>query len=96
MNTGLCRITVCKILQRNALNRLSPLEVEPPPQRYQHETPEDSLHLDIKKLGRLEQVGHRIIGQRTGQPRRAGWEYVHVAIDDCPLENTRLRDRQCV
>lgn len=42
------------------------------------------IHLDIKKLGRFERVGHRITGDRTGQSnsRGIGWEFVHVAIDD--------------
>jgi hypothetical protein len=42
------------------------------------------IHLDIKKLGRFERVGHRITGDRTGQgnSRGVGWEYLHIAIDD--------------
>lgn len=42
------------------------------------------IHLDIKRLGRFERVGHRITGDRTGQSksRGIGWEYVHVSIDD--------------
>ena len=46
------------------------------------------IHIDIKKLGRFSQVGHRITGDRTRQSSRrgkawgAGWEFVHVAIDD--------------
>jgi transposase InsO family protein len=42
------------------------------------------LHIDIKKLGRFDRVGHRITGDRTGQSnsRGVGWEYVHVCIDD--------------
>jgi hypothetical protein len=42
------------------------------------------IHLDIKKLGRFERVGHRITGDRTGQSnsRGIGWEFVHVCIDD--------------
>ena len=53
VNTGISRATVCRILQRNGLNRLSALEVKPPPQRYQHENPGDLLHVDIKKLRTL-------------------------------------------
>ncbi len=42
------------------------------------------IHIDIKKLGRFERVGHRITGDRTGQSnsRGVGWEYVHVCVDD--------------
>jgi hypothetical protein len=42
------------------------------------------IHLDIKRLGRFDRVGHRITGDRTGQgnSRGIGWESVHVCIDD--------------
>ena len=42
------------------------------------------IHIDIKKLGRFDRVGHRITGDRTGQSnsRGIGWEFVHVCIDD--------------
>ena len=42
------------------------------------------IHLDIKKLGKFNHIGHRITGDRTGQSnsRGVGWEYVHVCIDD--------------
>jgi transposase InsO family protein len=42
------------------------------------------IHIDIKKLGRFERVGHRITGDRAGQSnsRGVGWEFVHVCIDD--------------
>src|SRR5262249_34354764 len=41
------------------------------------------LHLDIKKLGRIGHVGHRITGDRHGQARGIGWEFAHVCVDDC-------------
>ena len=57
--------------------------------RYERARPGELIHLDIKKLGRFERIGHRITGDRRGQssPRGRpqggyGWEYVHVAIDD--------------
>ena len=52
--------------------------------RYEREHPGDMIHIDIKKLGRFERVGHRMTGDRTGQSnsRGVGWEYVHVSIDD--------------
>ena len=55
-----------------------------PVRRYERRRPGELIHLDIKKLGRFEKVGHRITGDRTGQSnsRGVGWEFVHVAIDD--------------
>lgn len=41
------------------------------------------IHIDVKKLGRIEQVGHRVHGDRAQRSRGAGWEFVHVCIDDC-------------
>ena len=40
------------------------------------------LHIDIKNLGRFEQAGHRAHGDRRRATRGAGWEFVHVCIDD--------------
>lgn len=79
---GLSRATVGRLLQRHRLNRLSALEPSEPPRRYQHEHPGDLLHLDIKKLARFRLPGHRVTGVRTKQSSGAGWEFVHVAIDD--------------
>ena len=45
--------------------------------------PGQLLHLDIKKLGRIGHIGHRITGDRRQQARGIGWECVHVCIDDC-------------
>src|SRR4029079_17657124 len=66
------------------LNQLSALEPAAPVIRYERKTPGEMIHLDIKKLGRFDRVGHRITGDRTGQSnsRGIGWEFVHVAIDD--------------
>ena len=50
--------------------------------RYEHVLPGDLLHLDVKKLGRIRGIGHRITGDRRSRARGVGWEYVHVAIDD--------------
>lgn len=80
---GVSESTVSRVLQRAGLNRLSALDPAPPVQRYTHQAPGDLLHLDIKKLGRFERPGHRVTGdRRLGQSVGAGWEYVHVAIDD--------------
>jgi transposase InsO family protein len=79
---GLSRATVARICARAGLNRLSRLEPVLPIVRYERARPGELLHLDVKKLGRILRVGHRITGQRTETHRGAGWEYVHVAIDD--------------
>jgi transposase InsO family protein len=52
--------------------------------RYERENPGELIHIDIKKLGRFDKIGHRITGLRAEQVRTrgAGWEYVHVCIDD--------------
>ena len=76
--------TVSRILRRLGLNRLSALEPADPVRRYERERAGELIHIDIKKLGKFNQVGHRITGDRTGQSnnRGVGWEYMHVAIDD--------------
>src|SRR5579862_4683483 len=82
--TGVSPATVSRILRAAKLSRAKDLEPAAPVIRYERKTPGELIHLDIKKLGRFEQVGHRITGDRTGQSnnRGVGWEYVHVAIDD--------------
>lgn len=79
---GLSVARVHRILRRLAMNRLKSLDIPPPPRRYQWENPGDLLHIDIKKLGRFRQPGHRIHGDRRRDSPGAGWEFVHVAIDD--------------
>jgi len=79
---GLPEAQVYRALRRLALNRLNRLDIPLPPRRYQWENPGDLLHIDIKKLGRFEQPGHRIHGDRRKATRGAGWEFVHVCIDD--------------
>jgi len=76
--------TVSRILRRLGLNRLSALEPAEPVRRYERAKPGEMIHIDIKKLGRFNKIGHRITGNRRGQSnnRGVGWEYVHVAIDD--------------
>jgi transposase InsO family protein len=76
--------TVSRVLKRLGLNKLAALEPAEPVRRYERETPGEIIHIDIKKLGRFERIGHRITGDRTGQSnsRGVGWEYVHLAIDD--------------
>jgi transposase InsO family protein len=81
---GLSVATVSRILRARGLSRLSALEPQQPRPRYERATPGEIIHIDIKKLGRFNRIGHRITGDRTGQSnsRGVGWEYAHVAIDD--------------
>ena len=89
---GVSPATVSRILRRLGLNRIAALEPVEPVRRYEREYPGELIHIDIKKLGRFDQVGHRITGDRTRQSSRrgtrqgkawgAGWEFVHVSIDD--------------
>jgi leucine-zipper of insertion element IS481 len=74
--------TIGLVLRRQGLGRLAALEPRPPVIRYQRANPGELLHIDTKKLGRIDGVGHRITGDRTGPRRHSGWEILHVAIDD--------------
>ena len=83
--TGVSPATVSRVLRRLGLNKLSALEPAEPVRRYQREHPGELIHIDIKKLGRIGGVGHRITGRRPGMINRhrgIGWEFVHVCIDD--------------
>lgn len=81
--TGVSPATVSRILRNLGLNRLSALEPAEPPRRYQRDKPGELIHIDIKKLGKFNRAGHRVTGERAGNRNRgAGWEFVHVAIDD--------------
>ena len=85
---GVSPATVSRVLRRLGLNRIRDLEPAEPMRRYERAAPGEMIHIDIKKLGRFEQIGHRITGDRTRQSSRrgngwgAGWEFVHVCIDD--------------
>jgi transposase InsO family protein len=82
--TGIPRSTLGRVLRRNRLSRARDLEPKPEIRRYERKAPGELIHLDIKKLGRIGGVGHRITGQRKGHDRHRGigWEFAHVAIDD--------------
>ena len=80
------RSTVGAILRRHGLGRLRALQPPVPVVRYERAAPGELLHVDTKKLGRIRGIGHRIHGDHGVRWRGAGWEYVHVAIDD----HTRL------
>jgi transposase InsO family protein len=76
------RSTVTRVLARAGLNRIAQLEPPPVVQRYEWPHAGDLLHLDIKPLGRIRGVGHRIHGRRGHGARGVGYEYAHIAIDD--------------
>ena len=80
--THLSSATVSRILQRAHLNRWRHLHPAPPVVRYEHPAPGDLLHLDIKGMTRYQQVSLRGDGRRRGRPQFAGWQALHVAIDD--------------
>jgi transposase InsO family protein len=79
---GISPASVSRILQRAHLSHWRELEPHPPIRRYERQHPGELLHLDTKKLGRITRIGHRITGDRSGSFGKAGWEFVHVAIDD--------------
>ena len=70
------------VLRRHRLARLHLLDPKPEIVRYQRDRPGELIHLDIKKLGRIGGVGHRITGNRRGQKKGIGWEFLHVCVDD--------------
>lgn len=78
----LSRATVSRILRRNRMNRLQSLDPPPPVVRYEHKRPGSLIHFDIKRLARIVKPGHRVHGDRTRETRGAGYEYLHIAIDD--------------
>jgi transposase InsO family protein len=76
------RSTVTRVLARAGLNRVALLEPPPVVQRYEWPHVGDLLHIDLKRLGRVTRIGHRMHGDRRRRARHVGWEYLHVAIDD--------------
>jgi transposase InsO family protein len=79
---GVPRSTVTRVLHRAGLNRVSRLAPPLVIQRYEWPRAGDLLHLDIKPLGRIRGIGHRIHGDHAVRQRGVGYESVHVAIDD--------------
>ena len=85
--------TVSGILQRIGMGKLGRLGLEPAV-RYERARPGELIHIDVKKLGRIQGgAGKRITGiKRNARPRKrdaagvdrqiVGWDYVHIAIDD--------------
>ena len=74
--------TVSAVLSRIGLGKLSRLEPAESPNRYEKALPGELVHIDVKKLVRIERAGHRVSGNRRGSRKGAGWEYVHVCVDD--------------
>jgi transposase InsO family protein len=95
---GLSRATVARTLGQLGLARLGRFEEAAPGRRYEWARPGQLLHVDIKKLGRIGRVGHRITGDRRARVRGIGWEFVHVCVDDCSrlAYAEVLRDEQSV
>jgi transposase InsO family protein len=79
---GVPRSTVTRVLGRCGLNRVAACEPPAPVRRYEWPHAGDLVHVDVKRLGRIQGVGHRIHGDRRRRARRVGWEFLHVAIDD--------------
>jgi transposase InsO family protein len=75
--------TLSRHMRKAGLSRLSALQPFEPVRRYEREAPGELLHIDTKKLGRIQGVGHRITGDRAKNRNRGiGWDAVHLAIDD--------------
>lgn len=81
-SVGVSISTVSRVLARAGISKLSDLEPSEPVVRYEHANPGDLLHIDTKKLGRIERLGHRITGDRRDTTDGAGWEFLFVGIDD--------------
>jgi transposase InsO family protein len=80
---GMPERTVRAVLARHGRSRLPAVDAHEPKRRYERPMPGELVHIDVKKLGRIEREGHRIHGDRARRSRGAGWEFVHVCVDDC-------------
>jgi transposase InsO family protein len=74
--------TIHRVLRRGGCSR-RPKPEPPAVLRYEWPCPGNLLHMDVKKLGRFEEPGHALTGDRRRRSRRVGWEYVHSIVDDC-------------
>jgi transposase InsO family protein len=81
---GMAPSTVSLILKREGLGRRPRLDAAEPERRYERSRAGELVHVDVKKVGRIDGVGHRISGRSAGhhRARGAGWDYVHVCVDD--------------
>jgi hypothetical protein len=101
---AISRASVSRILRRRGLSLLSSLEPQQPRPSYERKTPGEIIHIDIKKLGRFNAIGHRITGDRRGQSNargrgeEPGWEFAHVAVDDHsripPQPSSQMKERR--
>lgn len=80
--TGVSASTVARICRAAGLSRLRHLEAPETPVRYEREKAGELLHVDIKRLGRFDRIGHRITRKRSFGSPKQGFEFVYVAIDD--------------
>ena len=83
---GMAHSTASAVLKRHGMGRLPRPDADEPERRYERARPGELVHVDVKKLGKIAGVGHRITGQRRtggGHQRGPGWEFVHVCVDDC-------------
>jgi transposase InsO family protein len=79
--SGVAERTAGRICLREGLRSATAREVRPA-NRYERRHPGELVHLDVKKLVRIERPGHRFHGDRRTKVEGAGWEFVHVAVDD--------------
>jgi transposase InsO family protein len=79
---GLAASTVHAVLRRHGRSRLRMGAPRETVVRYERARPGELVHVDIKKLGRIIKRGHRVSGERSGQVKGAGWQYLYVCIDD--------------
>ena len=83
---GVGASTVARVCRAAGLSRLRHLEAPPAPVRYEREQPGELLHVDIKRLGRFDRVGHRITRKRSFGSKKQGFEFVYVAtVNDHPI-----------
>ena len=74
--------SVARICRGAGLRRLQSLEPKAPTIRYERDDPGDLLHIDTKRLGRFDRVGHRITRERSFGSKKQGFEFAFVAVDD--------------
>jgi transposase InsO family protein len=81
---GVARSTVGLILRRLGLGKLKHLEPKPVVIRYERSRAGEMIHLDIKKLGKIDGVGHRFLPRGPGLHgnKGRGWDFLHVCVDD--------------
>jgi hypothetical protein len=79
---GLSRSTVARTCKAAGAARLPALQDAVPVRRYERQSAGELLQLDTKKRGRFDKPGHHVTGDRTQNTPRAGWQALHVALDD--------------